>query len=252
VHPHCLDAIDLARRLGYETIALTTNGLLIKDLPRWIDAGLTSLNVSLDALDAERFFAVTKSREVDKVRRLVEDAARQRLSVKVNTVLLRSKNGQRENIEALIDWATGLPITLRFIELMETKLNGSFSSAERVLGTEIEPLLTVRGLAQVDQAGLRPDLRGPATDYAAPDRPGRIGLINPMSCNFCSKCNRLRVTAQGRLKLCLFGDNDIPLDLASPEAVALNVRRLIDRKPERHYLEDGNVGNVATFRTIGG
>jgi molybdenum cofactor biosynthesis enzyme MoaA len=62
----------------------------------------------------------------------------------------------------------------------------------------------------------------------------------------------LRITAKGHLKLCLFGDQDLPLDLATPDAVALSVRRLIDRKPERHYLDEGNVGNVATFRTIGG
>ena len=198
------------------------------------------------------FAAVTKSRDVDKVRATIEDACARGLSVKVNTVLLRTKNGDRENIESLVDWALGLPLTLRFIELMETKLNGSFSGSERVLGTEIEPLLVSRGLSLLDANALAPDLRGPSTDYGASNHLGRIGLINPMSCNFCSKCNRLRITAKGRLKLCLFGDNDIPLDLSNAEAVALNVRRLIDTKPERHRLEEGNVGNVSTFRTIGG
>lgn len=252
VHRDCLATVALARRIGYERIAMTTNGLLMTDIDRWVDAGLNQLNVSLDALDDQRFHAVTQSHEVDKVRRLVESACERGLEVKVNTVLLRSKNGDQENIEALIDWALGLPVTLRFIELMETKLNGSFSGSERVLGTEIEPLLAARGLLRLDPNLALPDLRGPATDYGSTTHAGRIGLINPMSCNFCSKCNRLRVTAKGQLKLCLFGDNDMPLDLASPDAVALSVRRLIDRKPERHYLEEGNVGNVATFRTIGG
>ncbi len=252
VHPRCLDAVKVARRLGFERIAMTTNGLKMTDMAPWADAGLTHLNVSLDSLDPEKFHAVTGSHEAEKVRRAIEDGVRSGLSVKVNTVLLRTKNGDRENIEELIDWALGLPITLRFIELMETKLNGSFAGPERVLGTEIEPLLLARGMSQEGWDSRAPDLRGPSTDYAVAGKPGRIGLINPMSCNFCSKCNRLRITARGRLKLCLFGDQDIPLDLASPEAVALNVRGLIDRKPERHYLEDGNVGNVATFRTIGG
>ncbi len=252
VHPKCLDAVKLARRVGYERIAMTTNGLLMPDLAPWIDAGLNQLNVSLDSLDPDKFFAVTRSREADKVRKVIEDAAATGITVKVNTVLLKSKNGDRENIEQLIDWALDLPITLRFIELMETKLNGSFSGPERVLGTEIEPFLAARGLIQEGWDQRSPDLRGPSTDYSVDGRPGRIGLINPMSCNFCSKCNRLRVTAKAGLKLCLFGDADLPLDLESPEAVALNVRRLIDRKPERHHLENGDVGNVSTFRTIGG
>lgn len=252
VHPKCLDALKLARRVGYERIAMTTNGLLMPDLTPWIDAGLNQLNVSLDSLDPEKFHAVTGSREAAKVQKVIEDAARAGLTVKVNTVLLRSKNGDRENIEQLIDWALDLPITLRFIELMETKLNGTFAAPERVLGTEIEPFLAARGLTQEGWDQRAPDLRGPSTDYSVAGRPGRIGLINPMSCNFCSKCNRLRVTAKAGLKLCLFGDKDLPLDLESPEAVALNVRRLIDRKPERHHLEAGDVGNVSTFRTIGG
>lgn len=252
VHQDCLATVALARKLGYERIAMTTNGLLMHDLDKWVDAGLNQLNVSLDALDADRFEAVTKNREVDKVRRLIESACERGLDVKVNTVLLRTKNGDAENIKALIDWALSLPLTLRFIELMETKLNGSFSGSERVLGTEIEPLLAAQGLVKLDPNMNLPDLRGPATDYGSRAHAGRIGLINPMSCNFCSKCNRLRITAKGRLKLCLFGDQDIALDLGTPDAVALSVRRLIDRKPERHYLEEGNVGNVATFRTIGG
>lgn len=252
VHPKCLDAIKVARRIGYERIAMTTNGLKMTDVAPWVDAGLTQLNVSLDALDADRFAAVTGSHEVDKVVRVIEDAAAAGLLVKINTVLLRTKNGDRENIERLIDWALGLPVTLRFIELMETKLNGSFSTSERVLGSEILPHLEARGMALEPFSKKAPDLRGPATDYVHGTLPGRIGLINPMSCNFCSKCNRLRVTAKGRLKLCLFGDQDQALALDSAAAVALNVRQLIGTKPERHYLEDGNVGNVATFRTIGG
>jgi cyclic pyranopterin phosphate synthase len=163
---------------------------------------------------------------------------------------MRTLNGSLANIEQLIDWAVARPMTLRFIELMDTGLNRSFAKTERVLGSEIEPLLAARGLTRTAHLGIR--LAGPATDYRHPQLPGGIGLINPLSCSFCSDCNRLRITARGRLKLCLFGDQDLPLDLSSASSVALNVRHFIDRKPERHYLDDGNVGNVQTFRTIGG
>lgn len=250
VHPDCLWTVDLARRLGFETIAMTTNGLMMPDLARWRDAGLTHLNVSLDSLDPATFKSITKNGDVHKVIKTIEDGIACGMIVKINTVLMRTVNGDRANIEQLIDWAVARKMTLRFIELMDTGLNRSFAQAERVLGSEIEPLLAARGLARMAHKGIR--LGGPATDYAAPALPGRIGLINPLSCNFCSDCNRLRITARGRLKLCLFGDQDLPIDLASADAVALNVRHFIDRKPERHYLEEGNVGNVQTFRTIGG
>lgn len=252
VHPGCLDAVHTARRLGYEEIAITTNGLLIGDVARWMDAGLTQLNVSLDSLDPVAFKAITSSAQLGKVLDVLEQAVDLGIEVKINTVLLRSMNGAPEQIAAMIDWALARPVTLRFIELMQTKLNTSFASNERVLGREIEPLLQQRGLERLGPRAGRPNLLGPATDYAHGTLPGRIGLINPMSCNFCDSCNRLRVTARGELKLCLFGDHDHALDLTSPEALATHVRQLIGTKPERHHLEDGNVGNVSTFRTIGG
>lgn len=256
VHPGCLDTVRLARRLGYEQIAVTTNATLIKDLSAWRAAGLTHINISLDSLDPEVFARLTRSKQLAKVLDTVEGAIALGLDVKINTVLMNSHNADRTSVEKLIDWALARPLSLRFIELMETGLNGDFAKRERVLGSTIVPWLQERGLAPLHDTGggggRGPVLAGPATEYGAASYLGRIGFINPMSCNFCDKCNRLRITAKGRLKLCLFGDQDHALDLTSSEAVALNVRQLIDRKPERHYLEEGRIGNVATFRTIGG
>jgi cyclic pyranopterin phosphate synthase len=255
LHPHALEAVKLAHSLGYEEIAMTTNGLLMGDVGAWTSAGLTHLNVSLDSLDANIFQDMAGSRQIEdalKVRETIESAVASGIKVKVNTVLMRSRNGRETNIRALIEWALGLPLTLRFIELMDTKLNATFAAGERVFGREIEPILHEYGLSQVVRHRQNTFLGGPATEYGSKVHQGRIGLINPLSCNFCNDCNRLRVTARGGLKLCLFGNEDIPLDLTSPESVASVVRRVISQKPEKHYLEDGLVGNVATFRTIGG
>lgn len=251
-HRSCLQAVAVADSLGFETIALTTNALLIGDLKPWVDAGLTHLNVSLDSLDEYEFLQLTKSKELKKVLQVIEQAVILGIKTKVNTVLMRSINGSQASIQRLLDWSSNTPITLRFIELMDTGLNHSFAARERILGTEIEPLLVERGYERVNQYLGTPDPEGPAVNYVHPEWPGQIGLINPLSGNFCSTCNRLRVTARGKLKLCLFGDNDSALDMTSPEAVALNVQQLIGTKPERHYLDVGNFGNVATFRTIGG
>jgi len=251
LHNGCLSSVKAARKIGYEEIAMTTNGLLIKDLQPWIDAGLTSINISLDTLDQKTFTQISKTGDITKVIKLVEEAAALGLNVKINTVLQRTINGSQEQIESLIDWAKDLPITLRFIELMDTKLNSDFSKSERVLGSEILPLIEKRGYVPL-QSKTGIDLLGPATDHRDPNGPSRIGFINPISCNFCDACNRLRVTAKGNLRLCLFGDHETEIDLNSPVEVAKTVMQALGSKPKQHYLLDGNMGNVSTFRTIGG
>jgi cyclic pyranopterin phosphate synthase len=182
----------------------------------------------------------------------IDQACALGIDLKINTVLLRSQNGSE--IKELIDWALARPLTLRFIELMPTKLNQSFDKAERVHGYEIEPLLLERGLTdRIDPADRRGrSTRGPATIYRSALHKGRIGLINPLSCNFCDSCNRLRLGARGNVRLCLFAEQDIEVPKDSPESVEAFMRALIGLKEERHHLEDGDVGNVATFRTIGG
>lgn len=249
VHPHCLDAVKLAKELGYESICLTTNGLLIKDLTAWRDAGLTQINVSMDSLDPSTFEKMTKSPHLELVLQLINDAVRLGLKTKVNTVLMRSVNGSE--ISKLIDWALERKLTLRFIELMPTGLNSSFDQTERVLGKEIEPLLRDRGLTpggSIEQLALK----GPESTWSSANFVGQIGFINPLSCNFCADCNRLRVTSRGQLKLCLFGEQNYDLDLATPTGLAAQLSQLIGKKPEKHHLENREYGNVSTFRTIGG
>jgi cyclic pyranopterin phosphate synthase len=252
VHKKCIDAVRIARDLGFESIALTTNGLLIKNLKDWRAAGLSLLNVSLDSLDDDEFFKLTKNRGAKIVANLVDEACASGLEIKTNAVLLRSINGNEKSITNMIDWAIARPMTLRFIELMNTGLNLSFAKEERVLGSEIEPYLIARGFSLNHPDRNKISVAGPSTDYFSAQHLGKVGLINPMSCNFCDRCNRLRITAKGALKMCLFGNHDIPLDTSSPINIESAIRASIGKKPERHNLESGDSGNVSTFRTIGG
>lgn len=252
VHKKCIDGVRIARDLGFESIALTTNGLLIKNLQEWRDAGLSLLNVSLDSLDEGEFFKITKNRGAARVAALVDEACATGLEVKTNAVLMRSINGHEKTITEMIDWAIVRPMTLRFIELMNTGLNSSFAATERVLGSEIIPYLAARGLTIDNPDRRKVSVAGPSTDYFSSQYPGKVGLINPLSCNFCDRCNRLRITAKGALKMCLFGNHDVPLDTTSPAAIEEKIRATIGKKPERHHLEEGDSGNVSTFRTIGG
>jgi GTP 3',8-cyclase len=247
VFPQLKEAITRARVLGFEEICMTTNGLLINDLESWLDAGLTQINVSMDTLDPKKFQTITGSKDLQKVLNVIDDACALGLKTKVNTVLLRSST--YEDIPSLLDWALCRPLTLRFIELMPTGLNMSFHNSERVDGSEIAARLHSLGLAQ---SRINNPTAGPETVYSSPEHVGKIGLINPISCNFCDRCNRLRITARGELKLCLFGQNNLPLDLSSTKSVDRGVRQAIEAKRDRHYLEKGEIGNVATFRTIGG
>ena len=248
LHPKCLNAISVARDLGFEHIALTTNGLLIDDLTAYKEAGLTQINFSLDTLRQKTFHEMTGSPHLERLLETIDKALDLSMATKINTVLLKSQNGGE--IEELIQYALSKPLTLRFIELMPTGLNRSFYEKEQVKGPVIEKILRQMGLSPKAKAkGI--DLSGPEVVWKG-EGVGKIGLINPLSCNFCDACNRLRVSAKGALRLCLFGDNDPMLDLENKESVAKKVRQLVLGKKERHHLEELNLGNVKTFRNIGG
>jgi cyclic pyranopterin phosphate synthase len=249
VHNRCLDAIAYARKIGFEKICMTTNGLLLTNMQDWARAGLTQVNFSLDSLDEDEFFRITKSKGVKTIIGNSESAISLGLVVKINAVLMRNYNWA--NVDKLIDWALARPVTLRFIELMPMELNRDFDKEERVLNSELIAKISARNLAEVSH-GERRITDGPESLWASASLPGKIGLISPLSCNFCDRCNRLRVTSRGALKLCLFGDHDIPIDLSSANSVAEGVIKAIAVKPERHRLEERDWGNVATFRTIGG
>jgi cyclic pyranopterin phosphate synthase len=253
IHPQCIQSIQTAKSLGYEQIALTTNGLNISSIEKWVESGLTQINISCDSFNPTIFENITQSKKLHRVMDLIEQALKHQLIVKINTVLMRSKNGSREHISEMIHWALQRPLVLRFIELMNTGLNHQFASAERIYGYEVRNILSDlypnENLLEGTQSSAT---GGPAVELSVRGYPGKIGFINPLSCNFCNSCNRLRITAKGRLKLCLFGDHDYELNLKSPEELAHDVRRLLNFKGERHHLESGQMGNVETFRTIGG
>src|SRR5690606_22504234 len=139
LHPACLDSVRRAADLGYEEVCLTTNGTRLGDLNAWSKAGLTGLNISLDSIHRGTFTRITKSSQFDTVINAIDQACELGMELKINTVLLRSVNGGE--IDDLLDWALPKPLTLRFIELMPTKLNQSFDKQERVHGYEIEPRL---------------------------------------------------------------------------------------------------------------
>ena len=238
---------------GIEKIALTTNGVLLKRrLPDWHRAGLTALNVSVDSLNTERFKTITGHDRGEEVLSGVEQALELGVSaVKINAVLLRGLND-----DELPSWLTFLktrPIAVRFIELMQTGDNQEYFKRHHYSAQVLEKRLKTEGWSLTPRAADA----GPAREYAHPDYQGRIGIIAPYSQDFCAGCNRLRVTATGDLRLCLFGEFGIPLRhlLQSDdqlEELAASLHTQLGLKKAGHGLHEGMTGMTPHLASIGG
>ncbi|MFT3897808.1 MAG: GTP 3',8-cyclase MoaA [Thermomonas sp.] len=248
------DVIALAASIPeIQKIAMTTNGVLLRKHVRdWRGAGLTALNVSVDSLDRERFAAITGHDRLDDILAGIEDALGLGFdSVKLNAVLLRGLND--EQLPEWLDYLRGREVSVRFIELMQTGDNRDYFERHHVRAEALQ--------SQLEAAGWRVQPRaadaGPAIEYARPDYAGRIGVIAPYARDFCASCNRLRVTARGDLRLCLFGEIGIPLrpllqDDAQHELLCATISRQLGIKRDAHRLHQGQTGLVPHLASIGG
>ena len=230
----------LAAVEGIEDIALSTNGVLLApmadDLRR---AGVSRVNISLDSLRPDRVDRVGRRPGLlPKIMDGLEAAQRVGFEpIKINVVLMRG-----ENDDELVDFAElsrRHPWHVRFIEVMPTESNldlsaGNFVSCDEALAA----LRVVEALEPVEG----PTGNGPAAYYRFPGAPGTVGVITPMSHNFCGSCNRLRLTANGQLRPCLFGTIETPLRdaLRRGEDLVPLIQDTLRIKPEKHLLVQGS------------
>ncbi|CAI0744442.1 Molybdenum cofactor biosynthesis protein A [Serratia entomophila] len=234
-------------------LAMTTNGYrLERDVARWREAGLTSLNVSIDSLDVNQFHAITGQDKFHQVMAGIDAAFSAGFAkVKVNTVLMRDVN--HHSLRSFLDWIKHRPIQLRFIELMETGEGHELFKRHHISGETIRERLTAAGWQRQAQERSA----GPAQVFAHPDYLGEIGLIMPYEKNFCASCNRLRVSAMGKLHLCLFGDGGVSLrDLLQSDeqqqALQERIAHSLLQKKQTHFLHQGNTGITQNLSFIGG
>ncbi len=251
------DFEDIARAVaqtpGIRTVAFTTNAYRLEEnAQRWRDAGLNAINISVDSLDARTFHELTGHDKLKKVLAGVDAAeAAGFKSIKLNVVLLKGVNDR-----ALGDFCAFVrdrDISLRFIELMETGLSKSYFEKFHLSGDHVLNHLAENGWTQRP----RQEGEGPAKVFTHGDHRGSIGLIAPYSRDFCSTCNRLRVTALGKLRLCLFGDggHDLrPYLQSDGDLVALQdrVQRLMGLKKISHFLHEGDTGATPHLASVGG
>lgn len=246
-------AESVAQTEGIRQVALTTNGYrMAKDVDKWKQAGITSINVSVDSLDPRMFHQITGINKFDDVMRGIDrafDVGYQK--VKVNSVLMKNLNDREFN--QFLAWVKNRPIQMRFIELMQTGEMDSFFDRHHLSGEILAEKLMVQGWQQQQKAATD----GPAKVFKHPDYQGEIGLIMPYEKNFCASCNRLRVSAKGKLHLCLFGEEGIELrDLLQSDAqqavLQARIFAALQGKREHHYLHQGDSGIRAHLASIGG
>jgi GTP 3',8-cyclase len=254
------DILEIARRVkalpGIEDLALSTNGTELERLaPALKEAGVDRVNVSLDSLDPDTFREITRTGDVEQVWRGVEAALAAGLHpVKLNAVLLAKSN--LEDLDRLVALTLERPLSIRFIEMMPTASNQHLQPAEYISCDAIRARIEER-FGALEPAGTLAARTGPAKAFRLPGAQGEVGFITPLSHTFCAECNRLRLTARGELRLCLFADRVHPLRpllaAADPgEALEAEILRVLQDKPAEHMLTQGNFGNLVSFMQIGG
>jgi GTP 3',8-cyclase len=240
---------------GIEDIALSTNGLLLEAaLPQLSAAGLRRINISLDTLRADRFEAIARRPGLEAVLHAIDAAiAAGLVPLKINCVVMRGKND-----DELADFARltrERAVFVRFIEVMPVAENLELQRDAYVGSDEI--LERISGIGELHPV-IGPHGNGPARYFAFSGAPGAVGVISPLSHDYCERCNRVRLTADGRLRLCLFGDHALDLRSplrrgATPQQIASLLRSAMLIKPERHHLRLGERSSrMRAFSEIGG
>ena len=223
--------VDLVKQLkalpGLEELVLTTNGILLPELAGPLKAaGLDRVNISLDTLDPVKYSRLTRGGSLEQALAGLRAAEAAGLTpIKLNAVLIGGIND--DEIPALVELTRNRDIEMRFIELMPIGDAQGFGPEAYLPGTtvlervpDLQPLEAVPG--------------GVARLYALPGAAGRVGLINPLSCSFCSQCNRLRLTADGHLKPCLHSGREIPIRGLHGQALRQALLDAVNAKPEAH------------------
>lgn len=234
---------DFCRRLtgisGLQSLSLTTNGVLLKDFAQDLyTAGIRRVNISLDTLQREKFLRITRCDEFDRVWRGIQAAERAGFNpIKINVVVMRGIND--DEILDLAKLTLDRPYHIRFIEFMTINNNSEWVLQHYLSADEI--LAKLRVLAPLQQVASQ-HTNGPARHFRWPEAEGTIGIISPISHQFCSSCNRLRLTADGKLRNCLFSDQEVdiksPLRRGATESELSQILRAsIDNKPEKHSLQ---------------
>jgi GTP 3',8-cyclase len=240
------DVADLVRMLrkidGLRSLSLTTNGILLKQLAGLLaDAGLTRINVSLDSLVREKFAQLTRRDQLQRVLEGLEELEKYPSihPIKVNAVAIKGYS-EEEALE-FVRLARRKAYVMRWIEFMPLDADQIWRKEDILTGAELKAIIEAEygPLVQITTG----DPSETARRYTFSDGIGEVGFINPVSEPFCSSCDRIRMTADGKLLTCLFGTEETDLRSvlrsdASDEALAQTIRQAVWNKELKHHIGD--------------
>jgi GTP 3',8-cyclase len=249
---------EIARVPGIDDLSMTTNGTLLPGCAAALKAaGLRRVNISLDSLDQAAYHRITRGGELKEAMAGIEAALAAGLApVKLNTVLMKGLN--HTEVPAFLKLAAERPVYVRFIEYMPIGDHDRDYRSRYLRLDYIRKAAARAGLELVPAAP--PAGAGPAEYFTLPGGRGGVGLIHPISAHFCAGCNRLRLTAEGRLKGCLYWQDEHPVRpaLGDPEALRALLQEVLRLKPGKHGMRPGAAkgpvqpGTMRTMNKTGG
>ena len=233
---------------GIEDISITTNGILLSDMAEDLKkAGLKRVNISLDTLDKDKFKSITRIGDLDKVMEGIYKCLSIGLQpVKINTVLMRGINDME--FEDFLNLTREIPVDIRFIELMP--IGEGVKMYEKNKLSFMEILEEHPELIKIET-----EKSSTAELYKLKGAKGRIGFISPVSCKFCTDCNKIRLTSTGTIKPCLHSKEEINLRkyLNDEEMLTAAIKAAILNKPLEHHLKEESASrSVKVMSQIGG
>ena len=240
---------------GIKKTVITTNGYHLDKIASKINAsGLDGINISIDSLNREIFKSITSHDRLPEILKGIEKLKKMNFqNIKINAVLLKGINDSEKDFDQWAKFIEKNEIDLRYIELMQTGDNLHYFKKYHVSATKFTSYLNKNNW--IIQTFGRD--AGPAKNYLNPKFKGKLGIIAPYSKDFCKSCNRLRITAKGDLRLCLFGNTGINIrhlmqtDDQIEELKDLILKQL-NFKKESHYLELGETGLTKNLSKTGG
>ena len=243
LYPHLIELIKYAHyECNIDDISITTNGIGLNEIAYELKrSGLKSVNISLDSLKSYKYKSITRGGNLTDVLKSINRCLELGIKVKINCVVIKRFND--DEVYDFIEMANYYPIDVRFIELMplgegeyfyET---GYFNISNFI--NDIDELYKIE-----DEKGSTARL------YQAKYAKGRIGIITPISCQFCNTCNRIRITSDGKIKLCLHSneETDIRYYLNKPMIFKEVLKEIILKKPDKHNLLESNSSD--TYRQM--
>jgi GTP 3',8-cyclase len=253
IRPELERLIALIRAVpGIEDIALSTNGVKLPELAaKFRAAGLDRVNMSADSLRPERIAEIARRRiPFDPVESARAAQRAGLLPFKINVVVMRGIND--DEIESFARLAIAHPWHIRFIELMPVGDMRELTWEHVVPSDEV--LRRIATLGELTPGGGPARGNGPATYYTIGGGAGSVGVITPMTHTYCASCNRVRLTADGRLRTCLYGDHEVNLrdPLRAGEPLEPLFRRALEEKPREHQLLQMQIGGLRALSQVGG